>query len=77
MDMTAIDLTESNQVEGDEVCLLGSSGDDSISAFDLAEWAGTIPYEILVSFGLRLPRVYVRDGRSVAVAGRLVDDTHG
>ncbi len=60
MDMTAIDLTESDRGEGDEIILLGSSGDVSITAFDLAEWAGTIPYEILVSFGLRLPRVYVR-----------------
>ncbi len=76
MDMTAIDLTDSSQIEGDEVILLGGSearGDASISAFDLAEWAGTIPYETLVSFGLRLPRVYVRDGLVVAVSGRLVD----
>jgi len=77
MDMTAIDLTDSNQVEGDEVALLGGGGKMSISAFDLAEWAGTIPYEILVSFGLRLPRGYVRDGRAVAVSGRLVDDSSG
>ena len=77
MDMTAIDLTDSNQVEGDEVALLGGGGKMSISAFDLAEWAGTIPYEILVSFGLRLPRVYIRDGREVAVSGRLVADSHG
>ncbi|MCH7665398.1 MAG: alanine racemase [Acidobacteria bacterium] len=77
MDMTAIDLTDSEQVEGDEVTLLGGSGNMSISAFELAEWAGTIPYEILASFGLRLPRVYVRDGREVAVSGRLVADAQG
>jgi alanine racemase len=34
---------------GDEVVLLGSSEDESIDAFELAERAGTIPYEVLTS----------------------------
>lgn len=71
MDMTAIDLTDSNQREGDVVTLLGGDRGDSISAVDLARWAGTIPYEILVAFGLRLPRLSVEGGRTVAVSGRL------
>jgi len=70
MDMTAIDLTDSEHREGSEVTLLGGSGRDSISAHDLARWAGTIPYETLVAFGLRLPRVHVQGGRTVAVCGR-------
>ena len=77
MDMTAIDLTDSKHSEGDEVTLLGAGGDISISAFDLADWAGTIPYETLVAFGLRLPRVYFRDQRAVAVSGRLAPGSDG
>jgi alanine racemase len=26
----------------------------------MAEWAGTIPYEILTGIGERVPRVYIR-----------------
>lgn len=70
MDMTAIDLTDTEHREGDEVTLLGGSGEHSISAHDLAGWAGTIPYETLVAFGLRLPRVHLQGGRIVAVCGR-------
>lgn len=43
---------------GDEVVLLGAQGDAVLTANDLAEWAGTIPYEILTSLDERLPRVY-------------------
>ena len=73
MDMTAIDLTDTEHREGDEVTLLGGSGEHSISAHDLAGWAGTIPYETLVAFGLRLPRIHVQGGRIVAVCSRHSD----
>jgi len=43
---------------GDEVTLLGTSGSRTISAFELAERAGTIPYEILTRLGKRVARVY-------------------
>ncbi len=44
---------------GDEVILMGSSGKASITADDLAAWAGTIPYEILTNVNARVPRTYV------------------
>ncbi|MHC4940175.1 MAG: alanine racemase [Planctomycetota bacterium] len=50
---------------GDEVTLLGTSGDRTISAFELAERSGTIPYEILTRIGKRVVRVY-RSSRPVA-----------
>ena len=43
---------------GDEVILMGQEGNESISAEDLAEWSGTISYEILLSVGSRVARLY-------------------
>ena len=34
-------------------------GEAAIRVEDLAEWAGTIPYEILTNINTRVPRVYV------------------
>ncbi|MGQ9569660.1 MAG: alanine racemase [Thermodesulfovibrionales bacterium] len=52
MDLTMIDLTDVKDVnEGDEVVLLGQQGDESITAYELADKVGTIPYEILTSLG--------------------------
>ena len=44
---------------GDEVVLMGTQGDETITAEDLAQLASTINYEIVCDFGLRLERVYV------------------
>jgi alanine racemase len=43
---------------GDEAVLIGSAGDDAIGAVELAERAGTIPYEILTLLGKRVVRTY-------------------
>lgn len=67
MDMTLLDLTDLPRTErGVEVVLLGRSGDDRVTAEELADRAGTIPYEVLCLLGLRLPRRYRRGGRVVA-----------
>jgi alanine racemase len=59
MDMTMVDVTDRPAVRaGDEAVLIGSQGDDRISAHDLAEWIGTIPYEVLCAIGPRVPRIY-------------------
>jgi len=55
--------------QGDEVVLLGRSGDDSISAWDLASGIGTIPYEILCMLNNRVPRIYTNQGKSVTEEG--------
>jgi len=54
MDLLMVDVTDVPvQVRaGDEVELLGPS----VGAEELAEWAGTIPYEILTGFSERVPR---------------------
>jgi alanine racemase len=49
MNMTAVDVGQLPVKPGDEVVLLGSQGNASIYADELACWADTIPYEILTS----------------------------
>ncbi|UCE63209.1 MAG: alanine racemase [Nitrospirota bacterium] len=59
MDMMLVDTTDLPLVQpGDEVVLLGEQGTEEISAVEIAQWAETIPYEILCNFGLRVNRVY-------------------
>jgi len=44
---------------GDEVVLLGSQGDETVSAEQIAGWLGTIPYEVLTLPGSAWRRVAV------------------
>jgi alanine racemase len=60
MDQTMVDVTEIPGVAiGDEVVLLGSQGGRSIGAWDLADFTGSIPWEVLCAIGARVPRVGV------------------
>ena len=43
---------------GDEVIIVGSQGAAEMTIDELAEKAGTVPYEILTGFGQRLQRIY-------------------
>ena len=45
--------------EGYLVTLMGVDGDEEITAEELAELSGTINYEVVCDFGLRLEKVYV------------------
>ena len=59
MDMMLVDTTDLPLVQpGEEVVLMGEQGTEEISAVEIAQWADTIPYEILCNFGLRINRVY-------------------
>ena len=42
----------------DEVVLIGEDGKERITAEDIARWSGTISYEILLSVGSRVERVF-------------------
>jgi alanine racemase len=70
MDLVTVDLTATDADLGDEVVLLGRQGEEEITACELAELAGTIPYEVLTRFGQRLARRYVREGRVVETTSR-------
>ncbi len=60
MDLTMLDVTDAGPVGGgDEVVVLGTQHDQSITADDLAVRSGTIPYEILTSLGSRARKVYI------------------
>jgi alanine racemase len=59
MDMMMVDITGVPHANvGEEVVLIGRQGDEAITADELAEQAGTIPYEILCGIGPRVPRIY-------------------
>jgi len=58
MDMTMIDVTDiPNVSEGDEVIVFGNE----LSIQQIAEWAGTIPYEIMTGISQRVKRVYYEE----------------
>ncbi len=60
MDLTMCDVTDIPGVsEGDEAVLLGSQGNERITAEELASLAGTIAYEVFCGISARVPRVYV------------------
>lgn len=53
MQMTAVDVTQIPQVSaGDRVHLLGGEGPNAIKAEELADWWGTISYEVFCLLGL-------------------------
>ena len=60
MDLTMVDVTDIPDVKvGDGVVLLGKDNNEEITAEELANYAGTIPYEIYCTINQRVPRKYV------------------
>lgn len=60
MDQMMIDLGSNPEARaGDEVVLMGKVRKQSITAWDIADKAGTIPYEITCSISYRVPRRYI------------------
>ena len=72
MDQCVIRLPDgSNAREGDTVVVVGDGTMETAEAptfNDLASLIGTIPYELTCDLAPRLPRLYAREGRLVAVA---------
>jgi alanine racemase len=68
MDQTVIAIPDGVTAQvGDEVTVIGQQGDSRITADDLAALAGTIPYEIGTGISTRVPRHYLRAGRTAAI----------
>ena len=59
MDQITVDCGELAIETGDDVTLLGAQGDETITAWELAERARTIAYEIVTRIGERVPREHV------------------
>ncbi len=59
MDMIMVDVTDLASVQvGEIVTLIGQQGEESIWADEVADWIGTISYEVLCGIGSRVPRLY-------------------
>lgn len=60
MQMTAVDLSHVPEARvGDRVFLLGGGGPEHISADEMADWWGSVSYEVFCLLG-KNPREYVR-----------------
>ena len=65
MDYIMVDITEPPMVfPGDEVVIMGKQQNEIISAWDIAEWSETIPYEVTCAVSRRVTRIsYDKLGR--------------
>ncbi len=62
MDYTMLDVTDLPEVAvGDEIVLIGSQGNETISAVDVAQVIGTNPYEVTCLLGKRVRRIHIRN----------------
>lgn len=74
MDQTMVDLTEIPRASvGDEVILLGGSGEAAIPVREVAEKAQTNPNEVLSAIGRRVPRVYIQQNKVVKIVDYIMD----
>ncbi len=58
MDGCMVDVGDENVQTGEEVVLIGQQGNEIITAQDIAQKIGTIPYEITASVTARVERIY-------------------
>ena len=66
MDQFVIDVSAIPDVQqDDEVVLIGRQGDDTITAQEVADLAGTIQNEIITALSARVVRVYLRAGSAL------------
>ncbi|MCH7761862.1 alanine racemase [candidate division TA06 bacterium] len=64
MDLTMVDVTNIQGVQvGDEATLIGREGGEEITANEVAEWTGTVPYETVSSIGLRVSKIFLGKGK--------------
>ncbi len=60
MDFTMIDVTEVPNIKiGDEVVIIGTQGEERITADDIAKITNTINYEVVSLIGKRIKRIYI------------------
>lgn len=59
MDHFMVDLGEQEAHPGEEAVLIGSQSTSEITAQDVADRLGTIPYEVVTQISHRVPRIYL------------------
>ncbi len=65
MDTIMVRLKRADISPDDEVIIIGSQGEETITANDHAKWTDTIGYEILTGISERVKRLYMRNGMIV------------
>ena len=71
MDQMMVDISDCPQVEsGQEVTVMGGDGP---SMTELAEICNTINYELMCAISVRVPRVYIREGKILEVRSRMTE----
>lgn len=59
MDQLMVDVTDIEAEEFDQVTLLGTDGDETISVDEIGHLSGRFPYELTCDINQRVPRVFV------------------
>ena len=66
MDQIMVDVTDIPEAQMDDpVVLIGRSGEEEITMYDISRAAGVVHYEFMCSLHHRMPRYYVRGGKVV------------
>ncbi len=74
MDQFVVDVTEIADVkQGEPVVLMGTDGQQTISAETIAQAASSFNYEQVCDVGYRVSRVYFRQGQEVGSVNYLLD----
>lgn len=63
MDHFLVDMGDDAVAPGDEVVLIGRQGTEEITAQEVADLLGTIPYEVVCGLSSLIPRIYVERAR--------------
>lgn len=72
MDQFMVDVTDIADVNiGDVVTLIGKDGDDEITCEEIGDISGRFNYEFLCCITRRVPRVYIRNGRTKKIVDYL------
>lgn len=75
MDQMMVDVTHIPDVAiGNKVILVGQQESQRITAEEIAEAAGSFNYEFLCGISRRVPRYYVKDGKTVQTIHYLLDE---
>ena len=70
MDQFMVDVSDISDVEVmDLVTLIGKDHDNEITLEDLGELSGRFNYEFACDLGMRIPRLYYKDGKLVDIKG--------
>lgn len=72
MDQFMVDVTDIPDVSiGDNVTLIGRDGDDCITCEEIGDISGRFNYEFLCCINRRVPRVYIRNGKTKKIVDYL------